>query len=577
MRNQEFRQCQFCKNEFLIESEDFMFYEKIQVPPPTFCPECRSTQRLLTRNIKSLYKRNCDQCGNNIVSRFATDNPAKMYCRECWWADGWGGLDYGRDYDFSRSFFEQFKELLFSVPHVALFATNVVNSDYVNMESDIKNCYLTFGGHYNEDCMFSEYSIYSKNVYDSYWSMHCEDCLGNINLEKCYRTFFSRNCNNCLDTFFSYDCRGCSNIIGCAGLRNKNNCIYNKQYSKEEFEKLKTEMDFGSNSEIKKIQTEAEKVWQSFPKRFSTQSQTVNCTGDNISNAKNTKNAFWVEEGENLKYVFVDGWSKDCQDETSVGKNELSYMSASGGGYYNCKAVLYSFSADVLNTKNCYNCEYSYTLINSSDCFGCVGIRNKQYCILNKQYTKEDYLDIKKRIIVQMGERPFVSSVTGCKFGYGDFFPPEHSLFAYNETVANDFYPLDRDQILSNGFLFKEDTTKEHEPTDYNVPDNIKDVKDDILEQVLKCELSNKTYRITKKELQFYRKVGLPIPRVAPFERIRQRFMDLLPIKLWERQCMCSNSKHNHQGKCPTIFETPYSPGRPEVVYCEDCYQREVY
>lgn len=36
----ETKTCQNCKTRFTIEPEDFVFYEKIGVPAPTFCPEC---------------------------------------------------------------------------------------------------------------------------------------------------------------------------------------------------------------------------------------------------------------------------------------------------------------------------------------------------------------------------------------------------------------------------------------------------------------------------------------------------------------------------------------------------------
>jgi hypothetical protein len=47
---EEMRQCQNCKNQFTIEPEDFAFYEKIKVPPPTFCPSCRFQWRLSFMN-----------------------------------------------------------------------------------------------------------------------------------------------------------------------------------------------------------------------------------------------------------------------------------------------------------------------------------------------------------------------------------------------------------------------------------------------------------------------------------------------------------------------------------------------
>ena len=40
-KDTENRICQNCKSEFIIEPEDFNFYEKIKVPAPTWCPECR--------------------------------------------------------------------------------------------------------------------------------------------------------------------------------------------------------------------------------------------------------------------------------------------------------------------------------------------------------------------------------------------------------------------------------------------------------------------------------------------------------------------------------------------------------
>ena len=34
--NQETKTCQNCKAQFIIEPDDFTFYEKINVPPPTW-------------------------------------------------------------------------------------------------------------------------------------------------------------------------------------------------------------------------------------------------------------------------------------------------------------------------------------------------------------------------------------------------------------------------------------------------------------------------------------------------------------------------------------------------------------
>ena len=124
--------CQNCKNDFNIEADDFLFYEKIKVPPPTFCPDCRLIRRMAWRNERSLYKRNCDLCGKSKILQFSADSKYKVYCRECWWSDEWDGVDVGREYDFSRSFFEQYRELLEEVPKAALHTeySTMINSEY---------------------------------------------------------------------------------------------------------------------------------------------------------------------------------------------------------------------------------------------------------------------------------------------------------------------------------------------------------------------------------------------------------------------------------------------------------------
>ena len=190
------------QKNFVIEQDDFSFYEKIKVPPPTFCPECREIRRCSFRNERFFYKRNCDLCGQSVVSRVSPNKSYKMYCQKCWWSDKWSGFDYGREYDFSRTFFEQFKELLFTTPHVAIQNANSVNSEWVNQESDDKNCYLNVGGHYNEDSAYNTYELYGKNCFDNFWLLNSENCSSNINCEKCFNIHFSYDSRDSMDSYF---------------------------------------------------------------------------------------------------------------------------------------------------------------------------------------------------------------------------------------------------------------------------------------------------------------------------------------------------------------------------------------
>ena len=557
MTNSENKICQNCRASFIIDASDFAFYEKIQVPLPTFCPECREQRRLTFRNERSLYKRKCDLCGKEMVSIFSSvppvgwAKPFKVYCSSCWFSDNWDQLANGRDFDFKEPFFAQFKNLVQDVPKMTLFNARTVNSDWVNNETDDKNCYLNVGGHFNEDCAYNTYAIRSKDCFDNYWIFSCNFCYENIFLRNCYKTFFSRQCFDCIDTIFSYDCRNCQNIIGCAGLRGKSYCIFNEQYSNEDYSNFLEQHPLSSGKSLRFLKEKSGEVILKIVYRDVFIIKSVNCSGNYIEQSKNCHNCWDVEKVENSKHMFISGEIKDSSDVSSVGiKTELAYevMGMTAGNN-----VKFSFTID----SGCYNVEYSNFLSNCHDCFGCVGLRDKSHCIFNKQYLEDEYKILRQKIVEhmkQIGE-------------YGEFFPVSLSAFGYNETAAHDYFPLIKEDALRQGFNWNDyEANTQYQFSDYEIPDNINDISDDILGKILKCEISGKAYRIIPMELEFYRKVGLPISRRAPLQRHRDRLALRAPRKLWTRNC----------AKCDKEIKTVYSPERPEIVYCEKCYQQEI-
>jgi DNA-directed RNA polymerase subunit RPC12/RpoP len=103
--NQEIKICQNCKKDFVIEPDDFAFYEKIKVPAPTWCPTCRARRRLAFRDFRVLYKRKSDWSGETIFSIFPQSSPSKVYERDVWRSDKWDPMQYGQEYDFNKSIF----------------------------------------------------------------------------------------------------------------------------------------------------------------------------------------------------------------------------------------------------------------------------------------------------------------------------------------------------------------------------------------------------------------------------------------------------------------------------------------
>src|SRR3989344_2757051 len=238
--------CKNCKQDFTIEPDDFSFYEKIKVPPPTFCPLCRAQRRLIWRNEGNLFKRKSDFSGKEIFSGFSPDAPVKVYEKDVWLSYIWEPMEYGKDYDFSKPFFEQFRELLYTVPLKNLNVVNGVNSDYCNNFTDPRNCYLVFNGKIAEDTMYSNGLDSIRDSIDLSHCVKCEKCYECFWLTSCSNAIFSTQCESSFNISFCRDCVGCHDCFGCVGLRKKEYQIFNKQYTKEEYTKKVEEFKISS-------------------------------------------------------------------------------------------------------------------------------------------------------------------------------------------------------------------------------------------------------------------------------------------------------------------------------------------
>jgi hypothetical protein len=576
--NQEKIICQNCKQEFTIEPEDFDFYEKIKVPPPTFCPECRLIRRLSWRNERSLYKRKCDLTGENIISVFAPDKPYTVYGSKVWWSDDWDPFEYGIKYDPAVPFVKQFDALLKRVPLMNLFGfyTSLVNSDFTNMVSYLKNCYMVTYSDVGENLIYGSFVNRSKDCVDNLILLDSELCYECVNCLKCYRVLFSHDCESCNDVYFSKNCVGCSNCFGCANLRNQKYQIFNVQYSKEEYDKKFVDVLPLTREKIDEYRKEAEKHWLKYPQKYYHGTHNVNVSGEYVGYSKNTKNSFLVVNTEDSKYCTYigEGNSRELFDFTSYGTtSELIYETLQAGE----KSSRVFFSWWV--AQNVRNIEYSVMISGGHDLFGCVGLRKAEYCILNKQYTKEEYEKLRAEIVVGMNKNPYIDKA-GRVYKYGEFFPSEISPFGYNETTAGELFSLPKNKVLEKSFNWYE-----KEPNTYKstlsagiVPKTINDTPDSILNEVIECKETKRGFKIIKSELDFYRKMKLPIPVIHPDVRHTKRIKYRNPFKLWNRACMCDRVGHNnHEGKCRVRFESSYAPDRPEIIYCEQCYQQEVY
>ena len=511
----ETRVCQNCKENFTIESEDFQFYKKIEVPPPLWCPHCRFIRKLTFINERSLYKRICENCNASTISMYHPDTSIPVWCVKCHISDAWDARDYGQEYDFSRPFFEQFKELRYSTPHRALDQNerNGAGCDYANYCFTSKNIYLSF------EIFGSENVKYSRHVYK-----HNKNCLDSLIIKandrgyelvqasQNYNSSFLVESDQCIESHFLYDCSNCVNCCLSSNIRNKSYVFRNKQLTKEEYNSAITKLQLGTYSGQLDAKNEFVKIAQNAIHKYASIKNSVNIEGDFIENSKNIHHSYGLVGAENSKNIFVAmNRVQDSQDLIFIGNLEECYEATNAGRGGN--RIIFSFSCG----GGCKNIFYCDSCRGCSDCFGCVGLLKKQYCIFNKQYKKEEYFELIEKIKKHMNKMPYVDKA-GRKYPFGEC-PNKGKI----ET---------------------------------------------------QCTL---VYKIIPDELSFYRQMNLPIPRHCPNCRYHDRLKWKNPFRFYERECMCELPNHNHQEKCSNEFETMYAPDRPEKIYCKECYQKEVY
>ena len=552
------RFCGDCKKEFNIEEKDIMFLKMFRSPTPKLCPNCRQRNRIAFANYSNIYRRTCDVPGHTetMISFVAPVIPWTTYDYETYYSDKWDPTSYGMEINDQKPFLDQYLDLLKVVPMAGVRrGTNSVNCDFSFYGKDMKDCYYLFGGRRSEDIMFSS-SIYdSRHIIDSYFTRKVDTAYENIVNNDCFKTKYVYFSSNCLESNFLYDCRNCQNCFGCVNLRNKNYCFFNEQLTREEYLEKINQIDLGSN----KIKKEYENKFWDFvktnPIRATRILKSENCVGNDIKESKNLYNVCQADNCENVRHSsFAVMYIKDSMDVNHTGGHSERI--------YNCQNVgtksfdiKFSFSV-----KESLNCEYMMFSNNCQNCFGCISIKNASYMIFNKKYSPEDYWQKIDEIKTKMLEEGT----------YGEFFPMSFAPTSYNGSFAHVIYPIAETEAKNQGLYWQPDIdvdTKNLKTINANeLPDNIKDVDDKICEIAVIGENSNKPFKITPRELIFYKQNNISLPTDTPYTRMINRFKILNNFRLYKENCF----------KCQKEIESSYRQADGYKPYCELCFQKEV-
>ncbi|MEI8129941.1 MAG: hypothetical protein WCG55_00345 [bacterium] len=543
--------CEYCGNNFKLSSDELVMYGKVQVEFPTICITCRWAQQFAFWPFGKFRKGVSALSGQSLITMLPASVRYPIYTAKEWWSDAWDPMEFGQDYDSTRSFFDQLKEVQEKVPRPHQQGTNSTGCDWCDDIWDSKNCYLS------RSCARAEnvsYGYRGFDVKDSIDISHafsldnCYECTYSFN---CFELYFSRNCRDCMNSRFLYDCRNCSNCTMCWNLRGKQYCIENVQYSKEEyFEKVK-EYDMSSYQNLQHLQkryTDILKTETIHRENFNI--NTYTSTGTYLADCNNCKNVFGWEESENCINCLRGREAKDSIDLLGTWKVELCGNDSCCTGGYELRYSSWS--------EGRYS-EYLDECIEVENCFGCVGLRKKNYCILNRQYTKEEYEALKEKIIADMRARG----------EYGRFLPYSMGLCSYNLTTAAIYMPeISKDYVLARGGYWDDQSEDAVEGlATSELPDSIREVDATISKQPLVCPVTGWRYNISADEFQFLSRKGIALPRVHFDVRTKNRMRALATLHGEHYSCVfCAKD---------CIGYYPKDWGYTHIA-CEECYKQNI-
>ncbi|MFN8390830.1 MAG: hypothetical protein U0136_11110 [Bdellovibrionota bacterium] len=513
------RRCRATGRDFVVTEPELAHIEKMgrthpsiaePLPPPTLHPHELLNQLYSFGNLIYLYPGKSALSGASQLSRY---NPADGY-RICtldeFWSDKVDNADFGAAYDFTRPFFEQWHALSKRVYLSPLNNRNVENSDYVNGTLNVRNCYLCFDSVESQDCLYCFVHLNGTDNLDCVGTIDSELCYNCVDVAKCYEC---DHCQDCISSSFCFgclDCVGCNHCFGSVGARNAEYLVFNQQVSKAEYESFVASAmldDYGSRTaELERCR----KFHRSTGHAVQRVRNSEDCTGAYIQNSKNLFECYHADNSRDCGYLLLGYNSHDCW-RGYCWNGELSYQSGSVGA----SRSYYSYS-DFSGENNLY----CYLMFNrNANCFGCIGLRSKSYCILNKQYTEAEYFELLPRIIRHMKATK----------EWGEFFPPSIAPHPYNESISPLYFePNDPERLKVRGYRF----SPEQAFTSYPgallataLPNSASGAAaKELLKKPVLCAKTGRPFNFQAKELQFYERRRIPLPRL----HWRERLFDML-------------------------------------------------
>jgi len=517
--------CKTCNGPINLSDQEGALLEKFHISQLAYCFHCSWQRKMQWQNEYQVYRRSCSATGKNIISIFSEDTAFPVFERKYWLSDKWEVPKL--EYDPKKSFLEQYFELSKLAPRPHNNQVNTVNSEYAHLIFDSKDCYLSFQAFECEKLLYCYRSIKLKESMNCFFCSNSELLYESVNCNKCYNLNFSQDCSGCSDSSFLFDCRNCSHCFLSWNLRSKQYCILNKQFTKDEYEREIRKFDLSNWEYLKEALELFEKNKKNFIKRATYIINSENCTGDFLINCNNCHNSFFTDDSQNSSNIMRGTLMKSVYDSVVGGLIEMGYNLLQPGWLY--KAA-YTISCN--NGNEIYFSEYCDSC---TECVGCIGLRGGKFCILNKPYSEKEYFVLKEQILSELMNKKG-----------DDFFDPLKSPFKYEETIADLYFPKERqmNSILPQKFVKLE-------------------VQDQNIQLCCSCQ---KPFNIIDREIKFSHDKKVLLTGECFKCRIRRLARSYSIIQT--ETTACANCKKD----ILSSFSKSY-----EKIYCEECYLQTVY
>jgi hypothetical protein len=468
----------------------------LSIPTPKLPALERLRRRLSFRNERNFYHARSALSAKPLLTTFSPESGYLVLTQEEWWSDDWDAASYAEPLVVSQDFFEQFLRLSRRTPHCALRTSRVENSYFSNYALNLKDCYLVYGASDLEACLYSRAITHCRDVAEALVAERCELCYEIVACERCYQALYCGYCSGCHDCRFCWSCRNSKNCLLCVGLERAEYCIRNQYVGKEEYERFLITLDLRDPGVVSALGSELMQMRTSLLGRKPYQRNTEDCDGDFIIDSARCRDSSDIFNCENVAFLSWIQNARFAHDCTLAVPDGVQYC------YQCCSTTGCKSSVGLFSCWNCSDSFYSMECNNCQNILGCVGLRSKEYCILNRQYSKSEYKTLLQQVLIGLEQRG----------QWGEYFPAACSWYGYNQTIAQEYLPLTANAAQATGYRWYTES-----------PSAAPNCANDVGVKI--CALTARRFKLTRQEIALYEKLGLGEPLLHPDERHRGRIV----------------------------------------------------